>query len=118
MANYKDLKPGVEVWIKEPKNIYAKVVGPRPGDADLPPEDQTWQVTILSSTQYLPPDHLELANPPKDPNAPHQYMSKEWMRELAAFNDSAARYLADNSDTAAMRESIESLRKLGFIKQK
>lgn len=116
MANYKDLKPGDEVWIKEPRHIYARVVGPRPGDAALPPEEQTWGVEILPGTQYLPPDYFELVHPPPDPNAPLKYMSKEWVAEFDAFNDSASRYLADSSDKAAMAASLESLKKLGFVK--
>ena len=118
MANYKDLNPGDEVWIKHPSHIYAKVVGPRPGDAELPPEQQTWRVEILARTQYLPPDDFELVHPPKDPKAPHKYMSKEWVEELDAFHDSATRYLANNGDQAAMTASLESLRKLGFVTPK
>jgi hypothetical protein len=118
VANYKDLKPGDEVWIKEPSHIYARVIGPREGDAELPPEERMWRVEILPRTQYLPPDHFELVHPPKDPNAPHKYMSKEWVEELDAFHDSATRYAADNSDKTSMTASLESLRKLGFIKPK
>lgn len=116
MANWKDLKSGDEVWIKEPSNIFAKVIGPRPGDHGLPPEKQMWKLEVLPTFQYLPPDRFELVHPPKDPNAPRKYMSKEWVKELSLFGESASRYLADNSDRDAMKAAIESLRKLGYVK--
>ncbi len=116
MANHKDLKKGEEVWIRRPSHIYAKVIGPRPGDASLPPEEQTWMLEILPCTQYLRPEDFELVDPPKDPNAPHKHMSKEWVHELEIFNDSATRYLANQNDKAAMHASLESLRKLGFVR--
>jgi hypothetical protein len=115
VANHKDLKSGDEVWIKEPSHIYAKVVGPRPGDARLPAEEQMWRVEILPVTQYLHPDHFELVHPPKDANAPHRHMSREWVEELGAFHESASRYLADGNKEA-MNAAMESLRKLGFVK--
>lgn len=118
MADYKDLRPGDEVWIKEPSHIYARLVGPRLGDKDLIPEEQLWRVEIMPCTQYLMPADFELVHPPPDPNAPHKYMSKEWLEELAAFHDLATRYLANNADKAAMKASVESLRKLGFVKPK
>lgn len=118
MANCEDLRPGDEVWIKEPTHIYGKVVGPRPGDATLPRDKQAWMVQILPRIQYLPPDRFELVDRPKDPNAPHDYPSKEWFDELAASYDSGTRWLANNSDTKAMNEFVESLRKLGFITPK
>jgi hypothetical protein len=118
MATFKDLKSGDEVWIKKPSNIYGKVIGPRPGDAGLPPEEQLWTVEVLPYTQYLHPEHFELVHPPKDPNEPHEYTSKEWAEEFSIFNAAASRYLADNNDKAAMIEANEALRKLGFVKNK
>jgi len=118
VAHYKDVKIGDEVWIKEPSHIYAKVTGVRQGDAELPLEERRWKIEIRPSTQFLLPGDFELIHPPTDPDAPHKYLSKEWTEELAAFRDSATRYLANNADETAMTRTQESLRKLGFIKPK
>jgi hypothetical protein len=67
VANPEQLQKGVEVWIKRPAHVYANVIGPRAGDAGLPPEKVNYKVRILPSIQYLPPEDLELVDPPKDP---------------------------------------------------
>src|SRR5574340_329656 len=116
VANQEDFKPGDLVWIKNPHNyVHAKVIGLRPGAGSLP-EDQLWELEVLPRKLYLRADDFEPVHPPKDPNAPLKYMSREWVEQLAAFNDSAARYLADNNDKAAMKAALESLIKLGYVK--
>jgi hypothetical protein len=115
VAKAEDLKEGVEVWIKEPAHIYAEVIGPRPGDAGLPPEEVNYMVRIQPNVQYLPAAALELSNPPKDPNAPLKRFSQEWLEELKRCRELAERSLANPSDKKLISEALESMKKLGWV---
>src|SRR5437879_896823 len=115
MAKSDQLRKGLEVWIKRPEHIYAEVIGPRPGDAGLPAEQVSYKVRILPSIQYLPPEDLELVDPPKDPNLRLEYMSREWTQELGHCNELLRRALANQNDKNLAEEVAESLAKLGFL---
>jgi hypothetical protein len=115
MAKPEQLKKGVEVSIKRPSHIHAEVLGPRPGDAGLPPEQVTYKVRILPLIQYLPPEDLELVDPSKEPNARLEYMSRDWTQELAHCNGLMQRFLENQNDKNLSNEVSQSLTRLGFF---
>jgi hypothetical protein len=114
VAKPEELKKGVKVWIKAPKYIYADVIGPRPGDAGLPLNEVTYEIQIEPSVQYLPPDALELCDPPTNPDAPLKSFSREWTQELRHCGELAERALGTPADQELLDKIWESLTKLGF----
>src|SRR5258708_4622535 len=115
MAKPEELKKGVEIWFKYSGSIRAEVVGQRPSDAELPLEKRTYKVRTLPEIQYLPPEELELAEPPKDPKARLRSMSPEWVEELARCHEMMTRGLANPADRGLATEIAESLSRLGFM---
>ena len=89
MWKIEPLKKGQEVFLKRPVQIFAKVIGPREGDVGLPDEQVHYAVQLIPLEQYYLPEDLELAQQPQPRKSRVDYMSPEWIEELAHFNEVA-----------------------------
>jgi HSP20 family molecular chaperone IbpA len=67
MPNTQPLKPGQEVFLKRPMQIYARVIGPCEGDWGLPNGQAPYAVELLPLEQYYLTEELEISERPQQP---------------------------------------------------
>jgi HSP20 family molecular chaperone IbpA len=65
MPNTQPLKPGQEVFLKRPIQIYAKVIGPCDGDWGLPEGEAPYAVELLPLAQFYLAEDLEISGRPQ-----------------------------------------------------
>jgi hypothetical protein len=103
-----ELKKGQEVVIKSAKSLSGTVVSSR-DDGD---EGIIYRVLIPERTMYFRRADLE---PWPDLNAKPQRGSKEWLSELARFNELGKQCLAKPRDVDLVKRWAESGEKIGFV---
>lgn len=103
-----DLKKGQDVVIKLAKTLYGTVLATR-DDGD---EGVLYKVLIPERTMYFRRSDLE---PWPDPNEKPQRGSREWLCELARFNELGRQCVANPHDEEAFKQWVESGEKVGFI---
>jgi HSP20 family protein len=88
MSIIEPLKEGQEVFLKQPLQIYAKVIGPCEGDLDLPQEQVRYAVQLLPLVQYYLAQDLEAAQQPQAVNSRQEFATPETLEEPAQPGES------------------------------
>jgi len=65
MLNSQPLKPGQEVFLKRPIQIYARVIGPCEGDWGLPDGEAPYAVELMPLAQFYLAEDLEISGRPQ-----------------------------------------------------
>jgi hypothetical protein len=104
------LKEGQQVVIKNPGPLMGIVVRARSGDKGLPEEQKLYLVQI-------PPKRYRRSalEPVQQSSETLGRGSREWLAEMRGLIESGQRWLANQNDSAARDQFVESGRKLGIF---
>jgi HSP20 family molecular chaperone IbpA len=106
MPNTQPLKPGQEVFLKRPLQIYARVIGPCEGDWGLPDGQAPYAVELLPLEQYYLLEDLELSGRPQQQpvNSRLDPVAQEAPEEPAQISERAPNLSATDSFGDLARE--------------
>jgi len=81
MSNIEPLKEGQEVFLKQPLQIYARVIGPVEVDPGMHGEQALYAVQLLPLVQYYLAQDLEPAQQPQTVIAQQEFLTLETVEE-------------------------------------
>jgi HSP20 family protein len=81
MSTIKPLKEGQEVFLKQPLQIYAKIIGPCEGVLGLQGEQTLYAVQLLPVVQYYLAQDLEPAQQPQAVDSPQEPVTPETVED-------------------------------------
>jgi hypothetical protein len=114
VPNSEPLKVGQTVFLKQPRQVYAKVTGRRRADLGLPEEQAWYDVELIPRKQKCQREELELTDP-LPPEIGHLlYLSPEWIEELGGLNDRVGVWCGNRDDQDLLKEVTASMIRLGF----
>jgi hypothetical protein len=105
---------GDVVLLRNPGEVLARVARRREGDFGLPEEESWYEVQVIPLKKYCQRTEMTPENPPPSDSGRLEYLSQEWVDELASLHDKVTRWRVKQGDKELLREVSQSMGRLGF----